>query len=99
MCTRRKGLSVPLTFSSREQLLQRLFAAIPDFDQKLLREGSGETHIIFAETVELTEGHIAELFGRQNSCMCSRRKGQKLHPRTALRLPMNDEYFQRLTRE
>jgi hypothetical protein len=59
----RKGFRTPLTFSSRDELLQRLKAAIPDFDPKQLREPQGSTRILLAETLELTDDQVAKLFG------------------------------------
>jgi hypothetical protein len=52
----------PLKFSSREQLLQRLGAAMPGFDTNHLRQAIGATQIIFAGTVELSDAQLAKLF-------------------------------------
>lgn len=50
----------PATFSSREQLLQRLQSALPDFDPELLA-GSHEARVLFARDMELTNAQLSLL--------------------------------------
>jgi hypothetical protein len=56
-----KGLSLRLAkFSSREQLVERLQAAIPGFDEKLLTT-VGDTQIVFARDVQLNKQQLVAL--------------------------------------
>ena len=57
------GLRTPLTLSSRAELLQRLSAALPDFDESQLRAGNSATQIVFAETLQLSDAQLEKLFG------------------------------------
>ena len=50
----------PVTFSSKDQLLQRLHTALPDFDAHLLREDH-DTNIVFAGEMELTSTQLSIL--------------------------------------
>lgn len=60
----RKGFHGPLIFSSREELLARLAAAIPQFDASQVRQPEGVARILFAGTVDLTDSQIAKLYGK-----------------------------------
>jgi len=57
------GFQGPLTFSSREELLNRLLAAIPDFDVSLVRQADGPTRILFAGNVNLSADQLDRLYG------------------------------------
>jgi len=50
----------PATFSSREQLLQQVGAALPDFDPKLLAAGD-EPQVLFAGDMQLTIAQLSVL--------------------------------------
>lgn len=50
----------PVTFSSKDQLLQRLRTAFPDFDPHLLRENH-DSSIVFAHEMELTSAQLSIL--------------------------------------
>lgn len=59
----RKDFHGPLIFASREQLLVRLLAAIPQFDVAQVRQSEGAARILYAGTVDLTDSQIAKLYG------------------------------------
>lgn len=56
-----KGLSLRLAkFSSREQLVERLLAAIPGFDEKRLGTAA-DTQVVFAGDVQLNRAQLVAL--------------------------------------
>jgi len=56
-----KGVKLrPATFSSREQLLQQLRTALPDFDPKLLASGD-QPQVLFAGDMQLTTAQLSLL--------------------------------------
>jgi hypothetical protein len=56
-----KGMKLrPATFSSRDQLLQSLRTALPDFDPQILTPGN-ETQVLFAQELELTSAQLSIL--------------------------------------
>ena len=56
-----KGLSLEFAkFSSREQLVERLQAALPGFDENLLTT-AGDTQIVFARDVQLNKEQLVSL--------------------------------------
>ncbi len=58
----REGFHGPLIFSSREELLARLQAAIPQFDTGQVRQAEAAARILFAGTVELSDLQMARLY-------------------------------------
>lgn len=60
----RKEFHGPLIFASREELLARLLAAIPQFDVTQVRPADGAARILFAGTVDLSDLQMAKLYGR-----------------------------------
>lgn len=56
------GFHSPLLLHSRADLLRRLRAAVPGFAETSLLTESGETQVIFAETLELSDAQLATLF-------------------------------------
>ena len=59
----REGFHGALIFSSREELLARLRAAIPQFDMGQVRQAEAAARILFAGTVELSDSQMAKLYG------------------------------------
>jgi len=60
-----KGVKLRLaTFTSREQLLQQVRAALPDFDPKLLASGA-QPQLLFAADMHLTIAQLS-LLGLQS---------------------------------
>ena len=53
----------PLVFHSREELERRLSAVLPNFDPGALKPaGDSFPHIVFAESVKLSEAQLADLW-------------------------------------
>lgn len=56
-----RGAPAQVKFSSRDELLERLRAAISDFDEKHLVAKNGATQILFAESMELSDSQLSSL--------------------------------------
>ena len=56
-----RGTPLHARFSSRHELLERLCAAIPGFDEIYLLETSEATGILFAEAMELSDAQLSSL--------------------------------------
>ena len=56
-----RGVPLHRKFSSRDELLKRLRAAIPDFDEKNLVGASEATQILFAQSMELSDAQLSSL--------------------------------------
>jgi hypothetical protein len=56
-----RGATLHAKFSSRDDLSQRLRAAIPDFDDKRLVGTSEASEILFAELTELSDAQLSSL--------------------------------------
>ena len=52
-----------LRFSSREEMLERICAAIPGFDASEVKASGAGTEIVFAGNVTVTDAKIAKLYG------------------------------------
>jgi hypothetical protein len=56
-----RGGPLHARFSSHHELLERLRAAIPGFDEKPLLETSEASEILFAELMELSDAQLTSL--------------------------------------
>ena len=55
------GAPLHVKFSSRDELLERLRAAIPGFDEIHLLETGDATEILFADSMELSDAQLSSL--------------------------------------
>ena len=55
------GALLHMKFSSRDELLERLRAAMPGFDEIYLLGTSEATEILFAESMELSDAQLTSL--------------------------------------
>ena len=59
---KRKGLRFrPILLATRAEVIARMKAAIPNFDDKLIRPESESTQVLFASTFALTNQQLIQL--------------------------------------
>jgi hypothetical protein len=61
----RAAFRTPRCFTTRDELIRRLRAILPRLDGAVLEPNSGiSPQIVFAESVELSDAQLAELWGK-----------------------------------